>query len=125
MSAHDFIDRYIDQHQARFSALSDAIWDVPETRFEETQSSALLADALAQEGFEVERGVGGLDTAFIASIGHGQPVIAILGEFDALAGLSQQAHCATPEPPRRWKTATVTAAGITCSAPRRWRARWP
>ncbi|MGN4085687.1 amidohydrolase, partial [Burkholderia gladioli] len=98
MSAHDFIDRYIDQHQARFSALSDAIWDVPETRFEETQSSALLADALAQEGFEVERGVGGLDTAFIASIGHGQPVIAILGEFDALAGLSQQAGCATPEP---------------------------
>lgn len=98
MSAHDFIDRYIDQHQARFSALSDAIWDVPETRFEETQSSALLADALAREGFEVERGVGGLDTAFIASIGHGQPVIAILGEFDALAGLSQQAGCATPEP---------------------------
>ncbi|MCI1027216.1 M20 family metallopeptidase [Pantoea dispersa] len=98
MSAHDFIDRYIDQHQARFSALSDAIWDVPETRFEETQSSALLADTLAQEGFEVERGVGGLDTAFIASIGHGQPVIAILGEFDALAGLSQQAGCATPEP---------------------------
>ncbi|BAN94771.1 amidohydrolase [Plautia stali symbiont] len=71
---------------------------MPETRFEETQSSALLADALAQEGFEVERGVGGLDTAFIAAIGHGQPVIAILGEFDALAGLSQQAGWATPNP---------------------------
>ena len=98
MSHHDFIDNYINQHQARFSAISDAIWDVPETRFEETQSSALLADALEQEGFAVERGVGGIDTAFIASIGSGKPVIAILGEFDALAGLSQKAACAEPQP---------------------------
>lgn len=92
-----FIADYITQHQARFSALSDAIWDVPETRFDETCSSALLADALAEEGFAVERGVGGLDTAFIASFGSGRPVIAILGEFDALAGLSQKAACAQPE----------------------------
>lgn len=98
MSHHDFIDHYINQHQARFSAISDAIWDVPETRFEETQSSALLADALEQEGFTVERGVGGIETAFIASIGSGKPVIAILGEFDALAGLSQKAACAEPQP---------------------------
>jgi len=98
MSHHDFIERYIDAHQARFTALSDAIWDVPETRFEETQSSAILADALALEGFAVERGVGNIDTAFIASIGEGKPVIALLGEFDALAGLSQQAGCATPQP---------------------------
>jgi len=98
MSHHDFIERYIDAQQARFTALSDAIWDVPETRFEETQSSAILADALALEGFAVERGVGNIDTAFIASIGEGKPVIALLGEFDALAGLSQQAGCATPQP---------------------------
>ncbi|MDL4914739.1 MAG: M20 family metallopeptidase [Enterobacterales bacterium endosymbiont of Blomia tropicalis] len=93
-----FIADYIDRHQARFSALSDTIWDTPETRFAETRSSALLADALAEEGFEVERGVGGIDTAFIASFGNGKPVIAILGEFDALAGLSQQAGCAQPKP---------------------------
>lgn len=74
-----FIADYIEQHQARFSALSDAIWDVPETRFAETRSSALLADALAEEGFDVERGVGGMDTAFIASFGSGKPVIGILG----------------------------------------------
>lgn len=98
MSQHDFIDNYINQHQARFSTISDAIWDVPETRFEETKSSALLADALEQEGFRVERGVGGIETAFIASIGSGKPVIAILGEFDALAGLSQKAACAEPQP---------------------------
>lgn len=98
MSHHAFIGQYIDEHQSRFSALSDAIWDVPETRFEEWQSSALLADALAQEGFHVTRGAGQLGTAFIATLGSGKPVIAILGEFDALAGLSQQAGCATPQP---------------------------
>ena len=48
MSHHDFIDRYINENQPRFTALSDAIWDVPETRFEETQSAAILADALEQ-----------------------------------------------------------------------------
>ncbi|WNK53255.1 M20 family metallopeptidase [Pantoea agglomerans] len=94
----DFIADYIDRHQLRFSTLSDAIWDTPETRFAETHSSALLSDALAEEGFRVERGVGGIDTAFIASAGSGKPVIAILGEFDALAGLSQQAGCARPQP---------------------------
>ncbi|MCX8957856.1 M20 family metallopeptidase [Erwinia psidii] len=93
-----FVADYIDQHQARFSALSDAIWDRPETRFAETFSAALLADALEEEGFSVTRGVGNLATAFIASYGQGQPVIALLGEFDALAGLSQKAACAAREP---------------------------
>jgi aminobenzoyl-glutamate utilization protein B len=93
-----FIHHYIDSHQARFSALSDEIWDHPETRFTETHSAELLANALEQEGFEVERGVGGIETAFIASFGSGHPVIALLGEYDALAGLSQHAGCATPSP---------------------------
>lgn len=93
-----FINQYIDQHQPRFSALSDSIWDHPETRFTETYSANLLADALEQEGFTLERGVGGIETAFIASYGSGQPVIALLGEYDALAGLSQKAGCATPQP---------------------------
>ncbi len=110
----DFIADYIARHQLRFSTLSDAIWDTPETRFAETRSSALLSDALTEEGFRVERGVGGIDTAFIASAGSGKPVIAILGEFDALAGLSQQA--AAPGH-NLWKpTATDTAAVTTCSA---------
>jgi aminobenzoyl-glutamate utilization protein B len=94
----EFIASYIDRHQARFSALSDAIWDTPETCFTEFRSSALLADDLAADGFTVERGVAAIDTAFIASFGSGQPVIAILGEFDALAGLSQQAGCAQAKP---------------------------
>ncbi|WP_199063223.1 M20 family metallopeptidase [Serratia sp. ASV30] len=93
-----FIHHYINSHQARFSALSDEIWDHPETRFAETHSAELLANAMEQEGFEVERGVGGIETAFIASFGSGHPVIALLGEYDALAGLSQHAGCATPSP---------------------------
>ncbi|HHQ4313791.1 TPA: M20 family metallopeptidase [Serratia fonticola] len=93
-----FIHHYIDSHQAHFSALSDEIWDHPETRFTEIHSAELLANALEQEGFAVERGVGGIETAFIASFGSGHPVIALLGEYDALAGLSQHAGCATPSP---------------------------
>jgi aminobenzoyl-glutamate utilization protein B len=58
-----------------------------------------LADALEAEGFQLTRNAGGIPNAFIASFGAGQPVIALLGEFDALAGLSQQAHCAEPASP--------------------------
>ncbi|PAL60579.1 amidohydrolase, partial [Acinetobacter baumannii] len=74
----------------------DDIWDHPETRFEEFWSARRLADALEAEGFQLTRDAGGIPNAFIASVGEGQPVIALLGEFDALAGLSQQAHCAEP-----------------------------
>ena len=55
-----------------------------------------LADALEAEGFQLSRHAGGIPNAFIASFGEGKPVIALLGEFDALAGLSQQAHSAEP-----------------------------
>lgn len=93
-----FVAHYIEQHQAHFTALSDAIWDHPETRFTETFAANLLANAMEEEGFTVERGVADIETAFIASFGSGKPVIALLGEYDALAGLSQQAGCAAPEP---------------------------
>lgn len=93
-----FINDYIEKNQHQFTTLSDDIWDHPETRFEETYSSTLLADALEKEGFHVERGVGNIETAFIASYGSGTPVIALLGEFDALAGLSQHSACSEPSP---------------------------
>ena len=95
---NDFVARYIDQHQSRFSALSDALWDQPETRFSETFAAGVLSGALAQEGFHLEQAAGGIETAFIASYGHGKPVIALLGEYDALAGLSQRAGCSTRSP---------------------------
>jgi aminobenzoyl-glutamate utilization protein B len=67
------------------------VWDWSEVGYQEKRSAALMADALERGGFRVERGVAGIPTAFIAAIGLGTPVIGILGEYDALPGLSQRA----------------------------------
>lgn len=83
------IEEVIEQKRETFIKVSDKIWDFAETRFEEYQSAELLCQALEEEGFEVEREVGGIKTAFIGSYGSGKPVIGILGEYDALSGLSQ------------------------------------
>ncbi|MFP4089028.1 MAG: amidohydrolase [Cyclobacteriaceae bacterium] len=73
------------------TALSDKIWAYEEIAFQETQSSKALADYAEAQGFRVTRGVAGIPTAFTAEYGSGEPVIGILGEFDALPGLSQKA----------------------------------
>lgn len=67
------------------------IWTWAEPGYQEEKSSTLLAKWLEEAGFRVERKVAGMPTAFTATFGTGQPVIGILGEFDALPGLSQQA----------------------------------
>lgn len=92
------IEQIIEEKRERFIAVSDAIWEYAETRFEEFRSAALLCETLEREGFTVERGVGGIETAFIGSYGSGKPVIAFLGEYDALSGLSQQAGSAEKLP---------------------------
>ncbi|HFZ0984748.1 TPA: M20 family metallopeptidase [Klebsiella aerogenes] len=93
---YQFVDDIIESRRDDFCAIADDIWDHPETRFQEFWSAARLADALESEGFQLSRHAGGIPNAFIASFGEGKPVIALLGEFDALAGLSQQAHSAEP-----------------------------
>ncbi|MEX2356176.1 MAG: M20 family metallopeptidase [Thermaerobacterales bacterium] len=80
---------YIVDRSALLQKLSDAIWETPELGLHESRSSAVLADALEEAGFQVERGVAGMPTAFTATFGSGAPVVALLGEFDALPGLSQ------------------------------------
>lgn len=82
----------VENHQAELIKLSDEIWALAETAFEENQSSKLLADYAEKQGFKVERGVAGMPTAFIATYGSGKPVISMLGEFDALPGISQKAQ---------------------------------
>ncbi|GAB7217014.1 hypothetical protein OS42_36270 [Dickeya oryzae] len=82
----------------QLAVLADDIWDHPETRFTEHYSAGRLAGVLEAEGFCLQRGIAGIETAFVASFGSGRPVVALLGEFDALAGLSQQAGCAVPSP---------------------------
>lgn len=91
------IDGLADGLRLSMAELSDRIWGLAETKFEEFASAELLASRLEQEGFRVERGIGGLPTAFVASFSHHAeegPVIALLGEYDALPGLSQQAGAA-------------------------------
>jgi len=84
---------FIEASQSSYHRLSDAIWSYAELPMQETRSSALLADHLEQAGFEVERGVAGMPTAFVATAarGTGHPSIGILAEFDALPSLSQAA----------------------------------
>ena len=87
----DEIWRRVDGHKEAFEALSDRIWDMPELGFLETRSSAEHAAMLEAQGFRVTTGVAGLPTAVVGEAGEEGPVIAILGEFDALPGLSQEA----------------------------------
>ena len=70
---------------------ADYIWDHPELGFEEFQCAGKLQEILKTEGFQVETGIGNIATAFSGRFGSGKPVIGILGEYDALANLSQEA----------------------------------
>jgi aminobenzoyl-glutamate utilization protein B len=81
----------VEKHRAELIKLSDQIWGFAETALREHQSAQALAAYAEQQGFKVERGIAGMPTAFIASYGQGQPIIGILGEFDALPGISQKA----------------------------------
>ena len=67
------------------------IWELAEPGYQETKSAAVLSVMLEEAGFEVRTAVAGIPTAFTATVGRGKPVIGILGEYDALPGLSQQA----------------------------------
>ena len=81
----------IDAKGSAYAGIAKQIWGFAEVGYQETKSSALLQDQLRGAGFRVESGVAEIPTAFVATWGSGQPVIGILGEFDALPGLSQDA----------------------------------
>lgn len=82
---------YVEDAQGRFRALSDRVWATPETCYMEAESVAAHVEELRHQGFRVTEALAGIPTAVMGEAGEGGPVIAILGEFDALAGLSQQA----------------------------------
>lgn len=79
----------VDAHTEELTALSDEIWAYAEIAFHETRSSDALVKVAEANGFSVSRGTGEIPTAFIAEYGSGRPIIGIMGEFDALPGLSQ------------------------------------
>ncbi len=81
-----------------YGHISDQIWSFAELGMQEFRSSAVLIKKLEEEGFTVTRNVAGMPTCFVAVWGSGKPVIGVLGEFDALPGLSQKANCPVKSP---------------------------
>ena len=87
----DKITANLDAKKEVYSSIAQQIWGFAEMGYQEEKSAELLQQTLSNEGFKVTKGVAGIPTAFIAEYGEGLPVIAILGEYDALPGLSQEA----------------------------------
>lgn len=94
------IAKSVETKEEKFWKISDAIWSYAELGLEEYRSSKLLADVLETAGFEVERGVAGMPTAFVATWGQGsgRPTVGFLGEYDALPMLSQKAGVPKKDP---------------------------
>ena len=90
--------RLVDAKKADFEALSDRVWGMPELCYGEFRSCAEHTAMLEQHGFRVTKNVAGIPTAVMGEAGEDGPVIAILGEYDALPGLSQEAGVAEPKP---------------------------
>ena len=89
-------NQYLSAIEEKAGLLEDVanfLWDNPETAFTEYKCAAYLCDVLRKEGFTVKENLAGIKTAFSGTYGSGKPVIGILGEFDALSGLSQEAGC--------------------------------
>lgn len=83
--------KQLDNKTSFYGDIAHTIWNYAEMGYQEKQSSALLQSTLKNEGFTITAGVAEIPTAFVAEYGSGSPVIAILGEYDALPGMSQKA----------------------------------
>ncbi len=81
--------KFVDSRYEQTAALARDLWEFAEVGYQEVKSSALIKETLAAEGFEIESGIAGIPTAFIASFGTEGPVIGILAEYDALPGINQ------------------------------------
>ncbi|MGY4167673.1 amidohydrolase [Bradyrhizobium sp. USDA 4529] len=98
MRNSDAIWHIADEKAPTFHKLSDEVWDKPQLNFQEYAASAAHEKILREQGFRVETNVAGLPTALMGEAGEDGPVIAVLGEFDALPGLSQEAGVAVHKP---------------------------
>jgi aminobenzoyl-glutamate utilization protein B len=81
--------QWLDANASTWQRVNRNIWGYAETGLQETRSSQELIAVLEANGFQIERGVAGMPTAFVASFGSGKPMVGILAEYDALPGLSQ------------------------------------
>ena len=90
MGYQNFVVKTIDECAGQITDIATSIWENPEVGLQEYHASNLLAGELQKAGFSIQMGVGGMPTAFIAEWGKGKPIIGILGEYDALPGISQK-----------------------------------
>ena len=91
MEFREEIAGLVENRRNVYTEMSDTIWEYAEPRFQEHESSKLQQEYLKSRGFSVRADLAGEETAFIAEYGHGKPVLAFLGEFDALSSLQQEA----------------------------------
>jgi aminobenzoyl-glutamate utilization protein B len=89
---------WTDKLNSVYDEIARYIWDNPELSLVEFKSSEKLQEYLAINGFKIEKGVANMPTAFVATWGSGKPVIGIMGEFDALPNLSQEAGVTSQKP---------------------------
>jgi aminobenzoyl-glutamate utilization protein B len=118
MDNRSYIWRGVDAIKERFTDLSDRVWGIPEVCYTEARSCAEHLAELRHQGFRVTEKVAGIPTAVMGEWGEGGPVIAFLGEYDALPGLSQEADVAEPRP-LDMAAATICWVRQPCSPPRR------
>lgn len=88
-NGHDAVVAHVEAGANRHAEVAQRIWELAEVGYQETESSALLRGVLDEAGFEIDEGVAGMPTAFVASWGEGSPVVGILAEYDALPGITQ------------------------------------
>lgn len=93
----------MEKYEKILTELNSKIWDYSELKFEEFNSSNAIKKLLKEQEFEIKSNLADMETAFSASYGEGSPVIGILGEFDALSGLSQKAGALVPCPRKETK----------------------
>ncbi len=92
---------FVSRNQKRFQELADKVWSTPETCYSEQNSMSAHVDELRYHGFSVTKGIANIPTAVIGEYGNGGPIIAFLGEYDALAGLSQKADVFHQDPVKK------------------------
>ena len=94
----DRISELVEKQKDTYTSMADEIWGYAEPRFQEYESSRVQQEYLASRGFSIRADLAGEKTAFIAEWGSGKPVLAFLGEFDALSSLQQEADCTERRP---------------------------
>jgi aminobenzoyl-glutamate utilization protein B len=116
--------RHVDASKERFIELSDRVWAIPEVCYTEKRSVAEHVAELQHQGFRITQNVADIPTALIGEAGEGGPVIAFLGEYDALAGLSQKAGLTKHDRDcdqwqRPWLRPQPARISLPCWRPRR------